>query len=84
MTILHPNEIFRGMTSGTTVKEMFEIYPYFWTEQEHYMSKVIGKTLLGCTTGSSNRFFLNIAPEMTRDEKYFLFNLRFCIYILTL
>ena len=71
-TILHPNEIFRGMTSGTTVKEMFEIYPYFWTEQEHYESEVDGKTLLGCTTGSGNRFFLNIAPEMARDERAIL------------
>ena len=35
-TKMHSNEIFRGMTSGTTVKEMFEIYPYFWTFDIYY------------------------------------------------
>ena len=48
-TILHPNEMFRGMTSGTTVKEMFEIYPYFWTFEDHMNSEVDVQTLLGCT-----------------------------------
>ncbi len=68
-TILHPNEMFRGMTSGTTVKEMFEIYPYFWTFEDHMNSEVDGQTLLGCTPESCNRMLLKVAPEFNEDER---------------
>ena len=68
-TILHPNEMFRGMTSGTTVKEMFEIYPYFWTFEDHMNSEVDGQTLLGCTPESCNRMLLRVAPEFNEDER---------------
>lgn len=63
-TKMHSNEIFRGMTSGTTVKEMFEIYPYFWTFEDHMNSVDFNeKTLIGCTIESTNRMLLNVAPE---------------------
>ena len=66
-TKMHANEIFRGMTSGTTTKEMFEIYPYFWTYDDHMRSEVDGKTLLGPTIESDNTILLNIAPEFRKD-----------------
>ena len=70
-TKMHSNEIFRGMTSGTTVKEMFEIYPYFWTFEDHINSEIDGQTLLGCTPESCNQMLLNVAPEFNgyQDER---------------
>ena len=71
-TKMHSNEIFRGMTSGTTVKEMFEIYPYFWTFEDHMNSVDFNeKTLIGCTIESTNRMLLNVAPEFNgyQDER---------------
>lgn len=62
-TILHENEIYRGMTSGTTSKEFFEMYPFFWTMEDHHKSEVNGKTLLGCTTGASNHHMYAVMPE---------------------
>ena len=68
-SILHHNEIFRGMTSGTTVKQMFELYPFFWTFEDHMNSEVDNKTLLGCTIESTNAMLLDYAPEFAENER---------------
>lgn len=72
-TILHENECYRGMTSGTTSKEFFEMYPFFWTSEEHHQSEKDGKTLLGCTSGAANNHMFAVMPEFkTTDRPRFL------------
>ena len=69
-TILHPNEIYRNMTSGTTAKEFFEMYPSFWDFKEHDEAiGVDGQTIVGCTTWSLNGHLLAVAPEFTKDKR---------------
>jgi len=68
-TILHPKEIYRGMTSGTTVKEFFEMYPFFWDYEDHEEAIVDGQTLLGCTAQASTNHLFAIAPEFTKDKR---------------
>lgn len=68
-TILHPLEIYRGMTSGTTVKEFFEMYPFFWDYEDHEQAIVDGETLLGCTAHASTQHLFAIAPEFEKDER---------------
>ena len=68
-TILHPNEIYRGMTSGTTSKEIFEMYPFFWDFEDHEAAIVDGKTLLGCTPMASTNHLFAVAPEFKEDKR---------------
>jgi len=63
-TILHPDEIYRGMTSGTTVKEFFEMYPFFWTFEEQ-----IEAGLVGCSIHSANKHLFKVAPEFNKDKR---------------
>ena len=71
-TILHPLEIYRGMTSGTTVKEFFEMYPFFWDYEDHDNAIVYGETLLGCTAHASTQHLFAIAPEFEQDERPYI------------
>lgn len=71
-TILHPLEIYRGMTSGTTVKEFFEMYPFFWDYEDHEEAIVDGETLLGCTAHASTQHLFAIAPEFEQDERPYI------------
>lgn len=71
-TILHPLEIYRGMTSGTTVKEFFEMYPFFWDYEDHELAIVDGETLLGCTAHASTQHLFAIAPEFEQDERPYI------------
>jgi hypothetical protein len=71
-TILHPLEIYRGMTSGTTVKEFFEMYPFFWDYEDHDEAIVDGETLLGCTAHASTQHLFAIAPEFEQDERPYI------------
>jgi len=71
-TILHPLEIYRGMTSGTTVKEFFEMYPFFWDYEDHEEAIVNGETLLGCTAHASTQHLFAIAPEFEQDERPYI------------
>ena len=71
-TILHPNEVYRGMTSGTTVKEFFEMYPFFWDYEDHEEAIVDGETLLGCTAHASTQHLFAIAPEFEQDERPYI------------
>jgi hypothetical protein len=71
-TILHPLEIYRGMTSGTTVKEFFEMYPFFWDYEDHDNAIVNGETLLGCTAHASTQHLFAIAPEFEQDERPYI------------
>jgi len=71
-TILHPNEIYRGMTSGTTVKEFFEMYPFFWDYEDHEEAIVDGETLLGCTAHASTQHLFAIAPEFEHNERPYI------------
>ena len=69
-TILHANEIYRGMTSGTTSKEIFEMYPFFWDFGDHEEAfDKDGKTLLGCTTMASTNHLFAVAPEFKEDKR---------------
>lgn len=68
-SILHPLEVYRGMTSGTTVKEFFEMYPFFWDYEDHEEAIVDGETLLGCTAQASTNHLFEIAPEFKKDKR---------------
>ncbi|MBR20476.1 MAG: hypothetical protein CMA64_10100 [Euryarchaeota archaeon] len=68
-TILHPLEIFRGQTSGTTVKEIFEMYPFFWDYEDHENAIVNGETLLGCTAHASTNHLFAVAPEFNKGTE---------------
>ena len=68
-SILHPKEVYRGMTSGTTVKEFFEMYPFFWDFEDHEEAIVDGQTLLGCTAQASTNHLFAVAPEFKNGTK---------------
>jgi len=65
-TVLHPLEIFRGQTSGTTVKDVFEMYPFFWDYEDHENAIVDGETLKGCTAHASTLHLFALAPEFNK------------------
>jgi len=60
------------MTSGTTVKEFFEMYPFFWDYEDHENAIVDGETLLGCTAHASTQHLFAIAPEFEQDERPYI------------
>lgn len=71
-SILHPLEIYRGMTSGTTVKEFFEMYPFFWDYEDHEKAIVDGETLLGCTAHASTQHLFAMAPEFEFAQRPYI------------
>ena len=68
-TLLHPNEMYRGMTSGTTVKPIFELWPFFWDYEDHAQANVNGETLRGCTMGSMTGHLKEVSPELFNNKR---------------
>jgi len=67
---LMPYEIYRVMSSGTTVKQLFESYAYFWDVEDHLKAvDSNGITLKGATIGHSNNVLYKIAPEFKQDKR---------------
>ena len=64
-----PYEIYRGMTSGTTIKPIFELYPYFWNVEDHLKAfDENGENLRGATN-NCNKSLYKMAPEFKQDVR---------------